>query len=148
MFLSFKKYGLSSPYDSIHDPKISAASLPLDPIECAGCLKLSTFEKGILFVVTAIVLITEDPHKLFSGVKVLHGLHVRNKYNHRKRDLVEYGILANESRGRLRCLSTYFEVPKERFGTLFARIIFNGRSLSEKTIPPEVVNLPEIPQTS
>ena len=145
MFLNFKKYGLSSTYDSIHDPTISASTLPLDPIECAGCLNLNVFEKYILFVCTAIVLLTEDPHVLFSGVKVLHGLHVSNKYNHRKKDLIECGILAKENRGKLRCLSTYFEVPKERFGTLFARIIFNGRSLSEKTIPPEVVNLPEIP---
>lgn len=156
MFLSLRKYGIGTIYD-VGDKPVDASKLELDPVDCCGVLKLDKFKKSpgvAMFVLAAIALLTDHPPELFSEITIQHGLHVSDKYARREKELSETriikgvvvdGIIVKENRGNIKCLSSYFEVVKERNGVFYARMIFNGKNLSTCTSTPDPVNLPEIP---
>jgi hypothetical protein len=150
-WLSFKKkYGVGDIYgDDTHceDP----SKLPLDPVAVAGSVRMGALRRRAVFrfVVAAVLTITNLT--FFTGLlksghelKVLYGNRVHRKYKDHEAQLASFGLVVPCPVGQVRFVSTYFAVAKSGEPPT-GRSIFNGRKLSANFIPPEPINLPEIP---
>lgn len=158
MFLCFKKYGVSEPYNFNDNSAAEDALLPLDPIpkETARCLRTGPlFEAGKMFpwLAESLLLFTSlaDFEGLFSKVKaeeikINWAMRSDSRYSPHLESLAHDNcqLIVKERPGRLRFLSKFFTVAKK--DRKHSRAIFNGRNLSRLQSPPPPVNLPGIPE--
>lgn len=154
MFLAFKKYGVSSPYD-FGDDDVDPSTLSLDPVDVALRLKPAVLRPAadiFPWLLASLLLISDlaSFEALFinvSELKINYAAKTADAYYDHLRSLKDFGLLSTERSGRLKFISKYFAVSKkpDKKGKVYARAIFNGRALSRHQRVPAPVNLPEIP---
>lgn len=157
MFLAFKKYGVSEPYEfSSGEFETDPSTLKIDPIDCARTIKppkLLNLNVPFTWFVSSLLLITSITafEQLFitpmAEVKINWAMRTHESYEDHLQALhkPKHGLplIEEEKSGKLRFVSKYFAVSKKC--KILARTIFNGRALSRLQRRPDTVNLPEIP---
>jgi len=142
--------GYSTPYEDTPEDPTDPATLELDPISCAGRVKVGRLQeeavklpcldfskKAFSFITDAtfyeslrLAPSSKKPLKVTSKKWIPHLL-----------SLVTFGILIAIAYPKLRDTATYFAVEKRNEDRVTARAIFNGREISAGLQPPPPVNL-------
>ena len=135
----------------VYDAEVSSgplgSDLPLDPISCAGQMRLKKVHEcakrlGLSFAEDAINLITD--YDCFSSI-LIDVLPPRvltsKKWSRHIADLQMWRLVSQISASEARGYAKYFAVPKDKD---CARAIFNGRELSKSFLAPPPVNLPRL----
>lgn len=144
-------YGGAAPTYDPESAEIRADRLPLDPIDCAGALRISSLRKNSRFPIqdfaaTAFSFCMDE--KNFQRDFTLDTFRLERtstaeKWRSHLRSLALFMILIPVTWGDVRGCATYFAVPKD---PTCSRSIFNGRRMSLMMRTPNPVNLPYLPQ--
>jgi len=124
--------------------------LGLDPIECAGHIRIEALRKAIQntvqfsFLALAFFVLL-DPKGIYEWLAVSHDelpmTHTSAKWWSHIQDLVHYHVLELIAEEYVKSAGGYFAIPKSED---VARAIWNGRPLSRCSRPPPPVNFPDL----
>ena len=146
----FREVGMySDPYGDLPHMKVDASTMELDPILCAGIVKVLHLKERLKkclevhFVLPGLVLITEPLPDNFFGVGFNMGKrHTAAKWAEHLRKLKRWAVLIDVKYDKLLHVAYYFAVPKKED---VARAIWNGKFLSSFSPASPPVNLPFLP---
>jgi hypothetical protein len=136
-------------YDGEARAACISSNLPLDPILCAGKMRIELVQAcaerlGLPFAQKAISLITS--YEAFNEIRKTNcplptRVLTSKKWCPQILELEMWKVVRRVSMAEARGYATYFSVPKS---DELARAIFNGRTLSLAFVSPPPVNLPRL----